>query len=33
MELLLHNVIFNVLVYKLLKFQINLMNENYPKTL
>jgi hypothetical protein len=32
MELLSHNVIFNVFVYILLKFEINLMNEKYPKT-
>jgi hypothetical protein len=32
MELFSHNVIFNVLVYILLKFEIDLMNEKYPKT-
>jgi hypothetical protein len=31
MELLLHHVIFNVLVYIVWKFEINLMNEKYPK--
>ncbi len=31
MELLLHNVIFNVYIY--IKFEINPMNEKYPKTL
>jgi hypothetical protein len=31
MELLSHNIIFNVLVYIILNFEINLMNENYPK--
>jgi hypothetical protein len=31
MELFLHNVIFNVLVYFFLKFEIDLMNEKYPK--
>ncbi len=31
MELSLHNVIFNVLVYIFYKFEIDLMNEKYPK--
>jgi hypothetical protein len=31
MELLSHNIIFNVLVYILNFFEINLMNEKYPK--
>jgi len=33
MELLLHNVIFNVLVYIILKFEIILTNDKYPKAL
>jgi hypothetical protein len=33
MELLSHNVISNLLVYIFQKFEINLMNEKYPKTL
>jgi hypothetical protein len=32
-ELLLHNVIFNVFVCIFQKFEINLMNEKSPKTL
>jgi len=32
MELLSHNVIFNVYIYIIKKFEINLMNEKYPKT-
>jgi hypothetical protein len=31
MELLSHNVIFNVLVYIFYKFEIDLMNENAQK--
>jgi len=33
MELLLQNVIFNVLVYIILEFEIILMNDKYPKAL
>jgi hypothetical protein len=33
MELFSHNVIFNVLIYVFKKFEIDLMNEKYPKTL
>jgi hypothetical protein len=32
MEFFPHNVIINVLVYILKFFEINLMNEKYPKT-
>ncbi len=32
MELLSHNVILNVFEYILKFFEINLMNEKYPKT-
>jgi len=32
MELLSHNVIFNVYIYIIKNFEINLMNEKYPKT-
>jgi hypothetical protein len=32
MEFSSHNVIFNVLVYILQKFGIDIMNEKYPKT-
>jgi len=31
MEMILDNVIFNVLTYIFLKFEISLMSEKYPK--
>jgi len=31
MQLLLHNVIFNEYIYIYIKFEINPMNEKYPK--
>jgi hypothetical protein len=33
MEFFLNNFVFKILVYIILDFEINLMNEKYPKTL